>query len=247
MPTTSVLAESHEPVREPGSAAATVFQEEWQVYRKMVDNNYLFHREAYAALHRHLVVEATEPFRFLDIACGDASATIGALRGTRIAHYHGIDLSKTALDLARETLATLPCPVTIEVRDFVEALRDQPPAADIVWIGLSLHHFLAPQKLELMRHIRSIVGDRGMFLIYENASPGEETREAWMDRWDLQLPHWHAYTPQEWDTIAEHVHANDFPETAATWHALGTAAGFSRVREIYVCPTDLFRLYCFQA
>jgi ubiquinone/menaquinone biosynthesis C-methylase UbiE len=248
MPTAQqVTATSRHPADIAAKTAAKVFQEDWQTYRKMVDNNYLFHREAYDALRRILVAEMISPFRFLDVACGDASATVTALRGTRIAHYHGVDLSGPALDLARETLEVLPCPVTLERRDFVEALRDTDDRFEVVWIGLSLHHFLAPQKLELMRRVRDIVGETGRFLIYENASPGEETREAWMARWDLQRPHWHAYTPAEWETIAQHVHANDHPETDATWRALGAAAGFSRTRLIYACPTELFRLYCFQA
>jgi hypothetical protein len=49
-----------------------LFQRPWKLYRKVVDNNYLFHREAYAQLHRILVDEGVRPFRFLDIACGDA-------------------------------------------------------------------------------------------------------------------------------------------------------------------------------
>ena len=228
-------------------APATVFQEDWQTYRKMVDNNYLFHREAYAALHRTLAEEMTAPFRFLDLACGDASASVGAVRGTAIAYYHGVDLSGPALDIARETLKGLPCPVTLEQRDFVDALRAGVDPYDVVWIGLSLHHFMAGQKLELMRRIRDIVGDTGTFLIYENASPGDETRDAWMARWDLQRPHWSAYTEDEWCTIADHVHANDYPETDTMWRVLGAAAGFARMRELYTCPTDLFRLYCFQA
>jgi hypothetical protein len=63
---------------QPGFA---VFRQQWQLYRKVVDNNYLFHREAYARLHQILVDEAVQPFRFLDIACGDASATVEALGG----------------------------------------------------------------------------------------------------------------------------------------------------------------------
>src|SRR5262249_43482807 len=103
--------------------AAALFEQEWLTYRKMVDNNYTFHREAYAELHRALVDEMARPFRFLDIACGDASVTVTALRGTRIAHYRGIDLSQAALDLARGALAELTCPVILERRDYVEALR----------------------------------------------------------------------------------------------------------------------------
>src|SRR5262249_3727914 len=115
--------------------------------------------------------EAVQPFRFLDIACGDARATVETLKGTRVAHYYGIDLSSAALELASKALESLGCPVTLDHRDFIEALRDWPEPVDVAWIGLSLHHLLAPAKLSLMREIRGIVGDSGLFLIYENASP----------------------------------------------------------------------------
>jgi hypothetical protein len=71
------------------------------------------------------------------IACGDASATIDALKGTRVAHYRGIDLCRPALDLASKTLGILDCPVTLDQCDFVKALHDRPEPADIAWIGLS--------------------------------------------------------------------------------------------------------------
>ena len=47
--------------------------------------------------------------------------------------------------------------------------------------------------------------------------------------------------------MAAHVRANDFPETTSQWQSLGREAGFGRVRELFVAPTDLFRMYCFQA
>jgi len=225
--------------------AFALFRKQWQLYRKLVDNNYLFHREAYARLHQILVDEAVHPFRFLDIACGDAGATAKALRGTRVAHYHGIDLSQPALDLASTALETLACPVRLDQRDFVEAFRDRPEPAHVAWIGLSLHHLRAPAKLALMREIRVVVGDRGLLLIYENASPDGEDRDAWLRRWDRQKPSWTALTPEDWDTMAAHVRAADFPETNSRWHSLGHEAGFGEVRELFVAPTDLFRMYCF--
>ena len=90
------------------NSAAAIFQREWRLYRKMVDHNYLFHREAYGHLRRVLLEDAARPFRFLDLACGDASATVRALEGTEIASYCGVDLSAEALDLARAALAGAP-------------------------------------------------------------------------------------------------------------------------------------------
>ena len=224
-----------------------LFQRQWKLYRKVVDNNYLFHREAYAQLHRILVGEAVQAFRFLDIACGDARATADALKGTRVAHYHGIDLSQPALNLAANALTTLRCPIMLDRADFVEALRNWSQPVDVAWIGLSLHHLVAPAKLTLMRKIRGIVGDNGLFLIYEDASPDDEDRAAWLRRWDRQRPSWTALTVEEWDAITAHVHTADFPETASRWHSLGREAGFTRVRQLFVAPSNLFRMYCFRA
>jgi hypothetical protein len=105
---------------------------------------------------------------------GVSIATVDALKGTRVAHYYGIGLSQAALELASTALETLACHVTLDHRDFGAALRDRPEPVDVAWIGLSLHHLLAPDKLSLMREFRSLVGDRGFFLIYKNASPDGE-------------------------------------------------------------------------
>lgn len=224
-------------------SSQAIFQREWRVYRTMVDQNYLFHSEAYACLHQILVEEVSSPFRFLDIACGDATASVSALTGTRIAHYDGIDLSAAALAIARDTLSVLQCPVTLHHADFVEALSEWSTPVDVVWIGLSLHHFQAPEKLAVMRDIRRILNPGGRFILYEDASPDGETREEWLQRWDAQGPSWTAYTPEELAIVNGHVHAADFPETVSRWMSLAREAGFDEVREVFVSPSNLLRLY----
>jgi SAM-dependent methyltransferase len=224
-----------------------LFQRQWKLYRKVVDNNYLFHREAYTRLHRFLVDETVQPFRFLDIACGDAGPTVSSLKGTRVAHYHGIDSCPAALNLAASAVTVLDCPHVLDQRDFVEALQDWSQPVDVAWIGLSLHHLIEPAKLSLMRQIRRILGPHGVFLIYEDARPDGEDRDAWLRRWDRQKPWWTALTLEEWDSVTAHVRAADFPETTSRWYLLGREAGFGRVRQLFVSPTNLFRMFCFQA
>lgn len=225
---------------EPSQA---VFQQGWRTYRTLVDENYLFHREAYACLRRILLEHVGRPFRFLDVACGDATASVEALAGTAITHYHGIDLSAAALELARAVVPVLNCPVTLEHADYVEALGHRSASVDVVWIGLSLHHLRAPEKLEVLRAIRAVLPPDGHLLLYEDASPDGEDREGWLRRWDAQQPSWTAYSPEEWETITAHVHAADYPETVSRWRSLAEEAGFTDVREVYVAPSDLLRLY----
>jgi ubiquinone/menaquinone biosynthesis C-methylase UbiE len=224
-----------------------LFVSSWEIYRKMVDNDYIYHRDAYRCLRRVLSKEFDRPFTFIDVACGDASMTVGALKGTLVSHYTGLDISEQALVIAAQNLKSLDCEVSLHACDFYEALLNREESADVVWIGLSLHHFLAPEKLKIMQRIRSIVGSSGRFLIYEDTSPDGESREAWLARWDAQQTLWSAYSEQEWKYVTAHVHASDFPETDSTWRQLGRDAGFNRVEVLFEAPSRLFRVYSFQA
>jgi SAM-dependent methyltransferase len=71
-------------------------------------------------LRQILSTEAPEQFVFMDVACGTATASAKALKGTGIGRYIGIDISQPSLDMAREALADLNCPVDLRCKDFVE-------------------------------------------------------------------------------------------------------------------------------
>lgn len=222
-----------------------LFQQEWQIYQTALDHNYFCHREVAGRLRRIVTEEVVQPFRFLDIACGDASPAVAALTGTRIASYHGIDLSAAALALARPALAQLECPVSLRHAEFVEALTTWEDPVDIVWIGLSLHHLRSEGKLGVLRAVRNVLAEGGLFVMYDVTSPDGEERAGWLARWDAMLPTWTAFTAEGWASLRAHVHAADFPETPSGWHTLGAEAGFSQVREVYAMPADLFRMYVF--
>ena len=192
------------------------------------------------------VEERTAPFSFLDIACGDASATVGALQGTAVARYCGIDRSATALALAKDHLSLLDCPVALHEADFVDLLAGWREPVDVAWIGLSLHHYRTPEKVGVLRAVRRILRAGGILVIYENTSPDGEDREGWLRRWDGQRPAWTAYTADDWEIASSHVHAADFPETDSRWRDLGREAGFAEISELYAAPTNLFRLYAFR-
>jgi SAM-dependent methyltransferase len=215
------------------AAALAQFQQQWATYRKLVESDCLSHREVGGILRGTLNEVFKRPFSFLDIACGDASAMKAALAGTKVRHYHGIDLSQAALELAAGNLAEMPFKVDLDHRDFVEAMMRRPEHADAAWCSLSVHHLSTDDKLNLMKAIRRAVGAGGIFLLYEPTCRDGEDRPAW--------------TGAEWDQIWGHVTACDFPETAAVWCELGRNAGFAEARQVFVDPTDFFRLFRYEA
>ncbi len=222
-----------------------LFQTNWQIYHKIVAGNHLFHREAYATLAQVLKTRAPQPFRFLDIACGDGSASLTALQGQAISSYCGMDLSRPALAMAAQAVQDLDCPTELIEGDFTLLLAQRREPADVAWIGLSLHHLLTPAKRRAIRAIRKLVPQDGLFMIYEFARQEGEDRDAWLRRWSDQRRGWTEFSPEEHTAVAEHFATADFPETAATWQALGRDAGFATMAVPYTSPSDLLRLYCF--
>ena len=230
------------------AAALTQFQQQWATYGKVVAGNWLSHREVGAFLHQTLNDTFARPFDFLDIACGDASMMKTALAGTRLRHYHGIDLSKPALDLAAGNLDGMPFAVDLDHRDFVEAMLSRPEPADAAWCSLSIHHLSTDDKRRLLTAIRGAVGARGIFLLYEPTLRPDEDRRAYLDRFaQVNRARWSVLTPPEWEQIDGHVVTCDFPETPAVWCQLGRDAGFGEARELFVDPTDFYRLFRYAA
>jgi SAM-dependent methyltransferase len=233
------------PLSAPDDTTVSLFQQHWRVYRILVDENFLFHREVYSRLH-DLLARVDRPFRFVDLGCGDAAWTATALKGTKVASYHGIDLAGEAIAVAQRTLAGLPCRVSFEVGDFTETLRYRTETADVIWCCLSLHHSRHRAKQTVMEEIRRLLAPGGKFLFYENTRPDGESRAGWLSRWDRQRAAWTAYDDADWTMMRNHVRAADHPETCTDWHRLADAAGFQRVQELFVAPSDLFRMYAME-
>jgi SAM-dependent methyltransferase len=223
--------------------AQAMFNRHLATYRKIVGENLMFHREVYSLLRNQLSEEIPKPFKFLDIACGDAIASAAALKGSAIDHYYGIDLSPQSLDLARESLKDLPCPIDLRCCDFVEAMADWSDTVDVVWIGMSLHHLQPEGKVRLMKNVRDTLSRDGLFLIWEPTLLDGENREEHFDRFSAYREVWAALTDEEFATMEAHMRLADFPESADTWKTIGREAGFSQAEQIFLMPNRFGRVF----
>ena len=240
---------SHFATDDSGTAQAMrLFERDWRTYSKVVAHNYMFHREVYAELRRLLLAEAPGGYSFLDLACGDARPTVGALAGTSIGSYRGIDLSSPALAIAAKSLTVLDCRVKLERRDFAEALASLDEDFDVIWVGQSLHHFDRAKKLEVMHDARRVCGEHGFFIVWEPTCLDHEDQTEWLRRFQSTCrARWVMLEPEEWDAMVDHIKTSDNPETSAVWHRLGEETGFGRVRDLFTPPLQLNRVYCYQA
>jgi hypothetical protein len=218
----------------------------WRIYRKVLDLNYMQHREVYDTL-RDAVSAAPPGFAFLDIACGDAAETARVLADSSIGRYAGIDISRPALDIAARELAGLGCPVRLIERDLREALAEWREPVEVAWLGQSLHHFQPAEKRAIMRDLRRAVVPGGAFMLWEPTLLEGEDRRGWLGRLAARRPHWPEIADDEWRVVYDHCAASDFPETDADWRAMAHEAGFRNGRVVYSAPSSISRVFRFEA
>jgi SAM-dependent methyltransferase len=216
------------------------FFTEWQTYRLFKDANFLHHREVAEILHRELA-RRVEPFSFLDLASGDASASSEFLRGTKVASYTAVDFSRPALDLARENTASLACPRNFLERDFADFAETAEARFDIIYLGLSLHHHATERKRQIVSALHSRVAPGGSLFLFEPILAPGESREDLMPRWKKYLDEFPAPLPAEArETIWRHVRSCDFPESLEEYESAARTAGFQRTACLF---TDRHALY----
>lgn len=223
--------------------AQALFNRQLATYRKVVGENLMFHREVYDLLRNTLSQRMSQPFKFLDVACGDASASAAALKGSAVDHYYGIDLSAQSLELASEALKVLSCPVQLQCCDFADAMTDWAEPVDVVWIGMSLHHLQLEGKARLMKDVHRALTRSGLFLIWEPTLLDGESRTEWLDRFARQRDAWRPLTDEEFAEMENHMLLADFPEAADTWIAMGRQAGFANAEQLFMMPNRFGRVF----
>jgi SAM-dependent methyltransferase len=232
----------------PGNKSAKDedFFDHWATYQKAMDLNYLAHREVYARLELFIGGHLQQPFSLFDLGCGDAGFISRVLGRACVARYHGVDLSAPAVEKAKKNMAAVPCKSLFTVADFSIFVRESHEHADLIWIGLSVHHLELAGKTRFVADCRRILRKGGCLLMYEPMRKENETREEYLERWyGVCRSQWTGFEPQERDQIHEHILQSDFPETFSTLRKIGKESGFRRVESERIDPFGIHEWVCF--
>ena len=225
------------------------FFSQWDIYRLCIEHNTLFHREVGEILRRELQAQ-TEPFTFLDLACGDADLTAAALRGTKVRAYTGVDFSAPALALAANKISELGCPRTLHEADFTEFLRtnDENEKFDVIYLGLSLHHLERETKRETMKHLRRTTAPGGTFYMFEPFLHGGEERQGYVRRWaDAMDGPYDSFPAAARNALRDHVTESERPESIEEYLTSGRHAGFADSQILFTDPGNFYALFKFSA
>ncbi|MEA5619086.1 class I SAM-dependent methyltransferase [Cronbergia sp. UHCC 0137] len=226
------------------------FNQQWKLYQKVLNNNYMGHQEIYNILHELLVNHFPKPFKMLDLGCGDASFTSQALLNTNIVSYLGIDLSVTALEIAKQNMAIMDCETNFIPADFSESVselaQNQQNKFDAILISFALHHLQLEQKDSFIANLKNLLTSNGIFILIDIVRQETEERESYINRYlEGVQEYWSLLSPEEYWMVENHISSSDFPETQQTLQQISDKYGFSKLECLYSDRTDTTKLLCF--
>ena len=236
--------------REASIQPNELFNERWQLYQKILFNNYMGHRELYGILHELLTDYFQKPFSLLELGCGDASFTVQALLNTNIAAYTGIDLSKDALSIAQANMAFTPYSKNLIQGDICEMVSELMPSQensfDAVVTSFAFHHLNLEQKDNVMGQLSRLLNSDGVFLVIDMVRSEGESPEAYIERYlENARQNWSQLTSQELEMVTDHICSEDLPETQDTLNSLAWKHSFTWSECLYCDPQDISQLLCF--
>jgi ubiquinone/menaquinone biosynthesis C-methylase UbiE len=216
----------------------TFFERQWQIYQKVLENDYMGHRAIYSILQQFWVKHFSRPFSLLELGCGDASFTCRSLSGVPLARYHGIDRSEEALQMARTNTAELPCPACFSQGDLLDLIRElaevKREGFDAILMSFVLHHFSRDQKDEIIGRLHTLLNRNGVVLLIDVMRPRDEDRDVYIGRYLADVrQRWSRLTQEEYTLVEDHISENDFPETQETLCDFAKKRGFNPGARLY--------------
>jgi len=223
-------------------SSAELFQKQWNVYRRIVNNNELSHLNLIDALTKDIhSFRINTSVRVLDLGCGDSYVPFTVFgknlkdSGVTLASFTGVDASRQALDIAEKTFDNM-CSINMIEGDLETFLGNDSSQGqyDIILANFVLHHFSPEVKEKLVGRIYSMLAPAGSFYFGDvyNSEPGSD-REQMMLRWRKRFDTFKDITPEELEDVWDHVYGNDFPETIDFMKTSMADVGFKNIDVLF--------------
>jgi len=163
--------------------------------------------------------------------------------GTAIQRYVGVDISGIALDMARTHMGRVPCDTEFIQGHFATVVTELKGQADVIWIGLSLHHLPLADKDRFFEAARRLLNPGGYLVFFEPMCRAGENRAEHAQRWWKTCQEkWTVLSRPEMEALRDHIFSADHPETFEVMQGLARCHGFDRVQSLFRDPDELYEM-----
>lgn len=229
--------------------SSKIFKASWNIYETILALDYMAHKRIFPIVERACVAfsahRGNKPLSVWELGCGGAHNSSQMLRALPLSSYTGIDLAPNVLEVARENLKVLGCPITLKAADLFEAVQTPGEEADLVFSSYALHHITPiERKAIFFAALFKKVRPGGIFVLVDVFRDEGQNREDYLAGYEQMIRYeWTAFRGLVLEEVVSHVRAYDFPEQLSELDGIAVKAGWSRGREL--CRFGFHRAFLF--
>ena len=157
----------------------------------------------------------------------------------------GVDLSRTALAIARENLRTLACPVELTNAHLLDGFSED-AVHNAIYTSFALHHLPTARKADFFRLAAQRLAQGGLLQLVDVVREEDETLDVYHRRYcDWLRGNWNGLTPREREFVCDHLVNNDRPEPFSVLEAQAQARAAGLTVAAGGARRGWHRLMCF--
>ncbi len=193
---------------------AQVFSDNWDIYKKLMQCNYMHHAEFSQHTASLLSELNQQPLFILDIGCGDAIPVLPHLLSHGNINYTGYDLSGPALALADTNLKDVSGTISLKEGNMLGLLAEEKERFDLIISSFAIHHLLDEEKMILLQNCYQHLRPGGRMIYTDIFIDKQKDRESYLEEYinNIKL-NWPLMKENEKQLIYDHILQFDFPSS----------------------------------
>lgn len=219
----------------PSIDPSQIFIQNWEIYQKIIHENYMKHKELGERVQYHLsALSLQAPINMLDLGCGDAHQIARQLTALKVNSYTGYDLSAQAVEFAKQHFES-SINLKFNIGQMEELIKADEHTYNVLYSSFAIHHLKDEQKRELLEDCYNKLVQKGLFILIDiKRLPGQSISAYQLSYADWIKSEWHALSANEQLAIIDHLNTCDIPVETKTYIAFANQAGFSLLEEFEV-------------
>ena len=212
----------------------SLFEEQWQTYRTVLEHDSMEHKaiaEATASALKswfHQRGKQTTSVSLVDLGCGDLAHLAPLFRSLPLTSYAGIDLASSVLTLAELQMGPVrfPCHwICQDLLDWAEEPVNKP--VDLIHSAFAIHHLSDSEKVRFLEGARRRIADDGLLVWTDVFQEPHESRACYLERYISRVHHWPGLSIGQRDAVVDHLKQSDWPARRGWIESVASESGWS--------------------
>nr|WP_115016362.1 class I SAM-dependent methyltransferase [Synechococcus sp. UW140] len=211
----------------------SLFEQQWQTYRTVLEHDSMEHRaiaDATASVLRSWFEQGGEQARsavLVDLGCGDLAHLAPLFRSLPLRSYTGLDLAASVLLLAERQMGQVrfPCHwIRGDLLDWAKEQVDGP--VDLIHSAFAIHHLSDSDKVRFLEGARRRIADDGLLVWTDVFQEEHESRARYLERYVSRVQHWPGLSSRQRDAVVEHMYQCDWPARRGWIESVASDSGW---------------------